>query len=136
MNGYRMSSNPGLLILVLLVFCLPGSSRAGIQEILDAIKASEFRFARSGSEVPFIPVGWLSNNYYPNAEFEPNFVFLPNAEVEQNTTSLGAGIPVYISRRDMVLVGGDISTDLIRVREGPFVDQTVVRCTPVGAWMG
>ena len=45
---------------VLLLLTAP-SAPAGMQETLEAILASEFRFARMESEVPFMPLGWLQS---------------------------------------------------------------------------
>ena len=134
----RLSLIPAMRLVLLVLFVavsLPCSLFAGMQEILDGLKASEFRFARSGSEVPFLPAGWLTHQYYPDASFEANLEILPDAEVQENATSLGAFMPLSVQSRDMVLVGVDLSLDRIKVQSGPFRDQDVVRLTPVAAWM-
>jgi len=110
-------------------------SEGGMQEVLEAIKASEFRFARQSSEVPFLPMGWLQNSYYPDASFEPDRGDLPSGDVRENTLSLGAIIPVTVRSRDMFLLGGDIGLDSISVKTAPFRDQTVFRGTPIAAWL-
>ena len=119
-----------------MTFLLAASSaKAGMQEGLEAVRASEFRFARSTSEVPFFPVGWVQDTYYPNAGFQPERESLPEASVSQNAVSMGAVIPAYVEKRNMLLLGGDITLDIVRVKSGPFRDQAVFRMTPVAAWL-
>ena len=108
---------------------------AGVQDIIDAIQASEFRFARSQSEVPFLPVTWVGDTYYPNAGFESEKGDLPSFTAEENQVTLGGVIPVYVRTRDMIIVGGDLSLDSVGIKSGSFLDQTVIRITPVAAWL-
>lgn len=108
---------------------------AAVDEILDSIRQSEFRFARSGSEVPFIPMGWLQYRYYPATSFHDDNDVLASAEAEQHSISFGAIVPVYVDQRDMLLVGGDLASDAIRVKSGPYNDQRVTRITPVATWL-
>lgn len=56
-----------------LVLALTGASPvafAGMDETLKAIQQSEFTFARTTSEVPFFPVGWVQDRFYPRAVFQ------------------------------------------------------------------
>jgi hypothetical protein len=119
----------GLLLMV------AHSASAGIQNILEAIQSSEFRFARTGSEVPFPPLGWMQNRFYPNSRFENEGGGLPQAEVEQNTFNLGGMLPPYVGPRDMLLLGGDAAWDYIAVKSGPYRDQSVLRLIPVAGWL-
>lgn len=104
-----------------------------MQEILDAVNASEFKFARSSSDVPFMPLGWAQDRFYPNAQFSGGG--LPNAGVVENTADLGAVVPPYVGQRDMLLLGGDVAWDHITVKSGPYADQSVLRLTPVTGWL-
>jgi len=122
-----------VLLLILLLGALP--ARAGMQETLEAIQASEFRFARTKSEVPFMPMGWVQDRYYPNSTFETEDGNLATASVAENTVGLGAVLPAYVAPRDMLLLGGDLSLDNIAVKSGPYADQSVLTLTPVGAWL-
>lgn len=106
-----------------------------MQEVLEAVRDSEFRFARSVSDVPFLPMGWAQDTWYPNAGFEPERGGLPAVFVEQNSASLGAFLPAYVGKRDMLLLGGDLTLDSVRIKKGIFRDQRVVRLTPVAAWL-
>jgi hypothetical protein len=87
-----------------------------MQEILDAVNASEFKFARSSSEVPFIPLGWAHDRFYPNLQFSGGG--LPNAGMVENTADLGAEVPPYVGRRDMLLRGGELAWDHITIKSG------------------
>jgi hypothetical protein len=106
-----------------------------MNEILDAIKQSEFSFMRSDSEVPFLPVAWAQDRFYPEARFEEEHGALPSAEVVENTINLGLVLPAYVARRDMVFLGADLAWDDLNVRSGPYQNQSVLRLTPVAAWM-
>jgi len=126
--GWRM------LVAILLTF--PAiRANAAVDDILEAIRQSEFRFARAGSEVPFIPVGWLQYRYYPVTAFHDEQDQLAPAEASEHAVSLGAIVPVHVDRRDMILLGGDLAWDSIQVKSGPYRDQRIARITPVAAWL-
>jgi hypothetical protein len=114
---------------------LAGPAGAGMREVLDAVESSEFRFMRTSSDVPFMPLGWLQDTYYPNTGFSADDGALPDARAAENTFSLGAVMPVYVARRDMLVAGGDLAQDYIAVKSGPYRDQNVLRLTPVAAWL-
>jgi hypothetical protein len=120
-----------------LIACVlaPLPASAGINDILEAVKQSEFSFARTTSDVPFFPVGWLQDSHYPAATFRDDRGVQPAAEATENTLSAGAVLPVYVSKRDMFIVGGDIASDRIDVAVGPYRDQRILRVTPVAAWL-
>ncbi|MEX0330782.1 MAG: DUF6268 family outer membrane beta-barrel protein [Puniceicoccaceae bacterium] len=123
------------VFLLLNLFLAGTVAHGGMQEVLEAVRESEFRFARSVSDVPFLPLGWVQDTYYPNAGFEPKRGNLPNVTIAQNTFSAGAVYPVDVRKREMVLVGGDLTMDFVGVKTGPFRDQRVLRLTPVAAWL-
>jgi hypothetical protein len=127
----RRNAALGVLIMLLTVQTVS----AGMQEIMDAVKQSEFRFARSVSEVPFYPVGWAQNQFYPRTRFTDQNGGMPSVEVQENTLSLGLVLPVYVARRDMALVGADVAWDYLRIQAGPYADQSILRLTPVAAWL-
>jgi opacity protein-like surface antigen len=118
-----------------LFFSLLLPASAGMQEILEAVKSSEFKFARSVSEVPFMPMGWMQDRFYPNSRFEDDNGVLPAADVVENTFSLGTVVPVYVANRDMLLCGGDLGWDRVDVKSGPYRDQSILRLTPVTGWL-
>jgi len=106
-----------------------------MEDIIEAIRQSEFRFARQTAEVPFIPMGWMQMRSYPRSEFEDEGNVLPSADVAERSFSMGAVLPVHVAKRDMFLLGADVARDDINVRAGPYRDQRVLRVTPVAAWM-
>ena len=124
--------NPHWLMLAGLLL-VANSASAGMQEILEAVQSSEFRFSRSTSEVPFMPLGWTQDRYYPNSQFTD--AGLPGAGVVENTASLGAVLPPYVGQRDMLFTGGDMTWDHITIKSGPYADQSVLRLTPVAGWL-
>jgi len=123
------------LVLGAVLLLVAHSAFAGMQDILEAIQSSEFRFARATSEVPFPPLGWMQNRFYPNARFDEESGVLPQAEVVENTINLGGILPGYVANRDMLVVGGDLAWDHIAVRSGPYPDQSVLRLTPAACWL-
>jgi len=139
-NQYVDGARPGngwarALLVMLSLSGVSAPATAAVDEILEAIRQSEFRFARSTSEVPFLPVGWVQYQYYPPAEFSDDQGVLAPATATEHTASAGLVVPVHVDRRDMVLIGGDVAWDSIKVKAGPYRDQRIVRITPVAGWM-
>jgi len=112
-----------------------GAARAGIDDIIDAIQSSEFRFGRAKSEVPFPPLGWVQYRAYDAAEFRDPQGQRPPAVADEAAFSIGGLLPVYVAARDMLVLGGDYSLTSIGVRSGPYVDQRVQQATLVAAWL-
>jgi hypothetical protein len=129
------NKSAGVLTLVLAILAGPPTARAGMDEILRAVQQSEFRFARTKSTVPFAPLGWVQGRRYASARFEDEQGALPAVEAQESTFGLGAVVPVYVARRDMLVLGGDASLDRIDVQTGPYQDQSVQQLTPVVAWL-
>lgn len=111
------------------------SARAGMGEVIESVRESEFRFMRAGSRVPMIPMAWATGTYYPDARFKPESGPLPEAGATEHTVAAGFVVPAYVARRDMLLVGGDVGWDYVSVTAGPYRDQSVVRVTPLAAWL-
>lgn len=111
------------------------SAFGGMNDTLQAIQQSEFSFARTTSELPFYPVGWTQNRYYPVASFKESGGNLPSATMVENTLNVGTVLPAYVAKRDMFLLGGDLAWDDLTVKTGPYPDQSILRVTPVGAWL-
>ena len=124
-----------VVALMLALATGPLTAFAGMNDILEAIQQSEFRFARSVSEVPFFPVGWAQDRFYPRAQFKDERGALPNGEVVENTFDLGCVLPAYVAKRDMLLLGTDVAWDNLDVQSGPYADQSVLRLAPVAAWL-
>ena len=130
----RINHYSGAIVFLLLLLGTM-KARAGMQETLEAIQASQFRFARTQSEVPFLPLGWLQDRYYPNSTFRPEEGNLAEATVAENTFGLGAMLPAYVAKQDMLLVGGDLTLDHIVAKSGPYSDQHVLTVTPAVGWL-
>jgi len=111
------------------------SAFAGMDDMLKAVQQSDFSFARSASEVPFYPVAWAQDRFYPSTQFKDERGVLPSGKVSENTFDFGCFLPAYIAKRDMLVLGGDIGLDRINVRSGPYPDQSILRVTPTAAWL-
>ena len=120
--------------LAALLAAIP-AAHAGVDEVLKSIQESEFVFARVKSDVPFQPIGWVQNRSFASATFEDRHGGLPGAEVRENTFAAGAVLPVYIAKRDLIVLGADLGLDRLEVRSGPYADQSVQRVTPVAGWL-
>ena len=125
----------GLLCLGLTLLAGPVRSFAGMNDTMQAIEQSEFSFARNSSELPFYPIGWTQDRYYPVASFKEEGGNLPSATMVENTVNAGAVLPAYVAKRDMALLGGDVAWDDLTVKTGPYADQSILRVTPVAAWL-
>jgi opacity protein-like surface antigen len=124
-----------VVALALAVIVNPLTTFAGMDETMKAFQQSEFSFARSVSEVPFYPIGWAQDNFYPRAEFKDERGVLPMGAVVENTFNVGLVFPAYVAKRDMLLLGTDIAWDSLDVRSGPYQDQSILRLTPVVGWL-
>ena len=124
-----------LLCIVLALLAAPLRSFAGMNDTMQAIEQSEFSFARNSSELPFYPIGWTQDRYYPVASFKEEGGNLPSATMVENTVNAGAVLPAYVAKRDMALLGGDVAWDDLTVKTGPYADQSILRVTPVAAWL-
>jgi hypothetical protein len=132
--GRRLLALTGGLITLGLGL-LPPAALAGVDSIWEAIKGSEFRFARLQTDVPFYPIGWAQDTFYPRARFKDENGVLPDGEVVENTFDLGLLAPAYVAKRDMLILGADCAWDDLHVRSGPYQDQSVLRFAPVTAWL-
>jgi hypothetical protein len=126
---------PWAIYLALAMILGPRVALAGMDETLKAFQQSEFSFARSVSEVPFYPLGWAQDTFYPRSQFKESGGGLPAATVVENTLNFGLVLPVYIARRDLFLLGADLAWDNLQVQSGPYQDQSILRVTPVAAWL-
>lgn len=125
----------GLPFMLLMALAAgPLAAFAGMDDIVNAVRQSEFSFARVVSDVPFFPLGWAQNRFYPNAKFESEGG-LPDAEVVENTFDIGLVLPAYVAQRDLLLLGGDIALDSHFVQSGPYQNQNVLQLVPVAGWL-
>jgi len=131
--GRRLIARMTLIVLAWIL--IPTIAHAGINEIVEAVQSSEFRFTRSDSEVPFFPIGWAQYQYYPGMRFEDVDSVLPDAKVVEHSVNFGLVVPAYVAKRDMLLLGGDFALESLRVTSGPYDDQSIVRVTPVVSWL-
>jgi hypothetical protein len=132
-----MRNNSLRIALALLLAAGLGLSTAfaGLNETLKAIQQSEFTFTRTVSEVPFFPMGWVQDAFYPRAVFHDRLGLQPDGVVVENTVGLGLFLPAYVGKRDMLLLGADLASDNLDIKSGPYPDQRILRLTPVIAWL-
>jgi opacity protein-like surface antigen len=123
------------LLCALLLALAPLRSPGGAAEIMKAVQESDFRFSRSTSEVPFMPMAWAQNRYYTKTTLEDTQGIKPEAVVFEDTINFGFVMPTYVAKRDMVVVGMDTAWDKIEIRSGPYEDQSILRITPIFGYM-
>lgn len=93
-----------LLVLLLASLAPPALAEGFIQRQFDAFEASEIRFARSETNTPFTPIAFLGVSRYGEAEVEATDRGVA-LTYDVTKVSQGAGFPLVLGRRDVVLFG-------------------------------
>ena len=100
----------------LLLFARPAPAPA--DGLLDALVTrfaqSDFIFPRGNSDVPFIPLGWISATEYNRASFTRPDNSSSDVDYRQSNLSEGALLPVPVGSRDAVVVGEWVSATQLR----------------------
>jgi hypothetical protein len=121
----------------LFALLLLGASRTlgSVDSLIEAVQNSEFRFARTQSDVPFPPAGWLEVRYTPRTEFKSSSGEIAPGSFVETAFSQGVIGPVYVSQRDMLLLGENVFLEKADVQTGPYSDQRVLAVVPMAAWL-
>ena len=126
-----------LRLAFLFALLLPGAARTlgSVDSLIEAVQNSEFRFARTQSDVPFPPAGWMEVRYTPRTDFKSSSGGIAPGSFVETAFSQGLLGPVYISQRDMVLLGENVFLEKADVQSGPYSDQRVLSVVPMAAWL-
>jgi len=118
---------------LLATACAINTSRAeGVQEIARAFAESDWRFQRSVSNAPFLPVGWIAVTQYGDTKFTGESGDQVQESFSQRTVSQAAMLPLPVGRRDAFVFGEWVSWTSIDV-QGPGRDFDVLSLAlPIG----
>ncbi|MDA8962353.1 hypothetical protein N9H37_03260, partial [Congregibacter sp.] len=106
-----------------------------VQDTVSAFESSDFVFQRGGSNAPFIPIAYLSARTYGEARID-NALTGETLEFQQQGASAATGIPVLLSSRDALVIGGYLSSNRFATSDGSVDDFRVDTVgLPLG-WFG
>jgi hypothetical protein len=114
---------------------LASPAHAFIDDIIETVQRSEFRFVRSDSEIPFVPLSWVQTRSYLSTELVGETGGPPPGTFSETAFSEGLVLPAYVSTRDMLLLGEEVLFDKLDVESGPYSDQRVVSVAPIAVWL-
>ena len=80
--------------------------------MIEAIMRSDFIFDRNISNVPFIPLAYLTLNQQHNLEFSGGCVDI-DCEFDYQSMSHGLAMPVWVGKKHMFLLGESLETKTI-----------------------
>jgi hypothetical protein len=133
LNRSARASAAALLVLL----SSHGVSRAEnlIDNLVRRFTESEFEFARAKSDVPFVPVAWITGSGYQEGEFVRPDGSAGDVTYRESSLTEGAFLPLPLGRRDAVVVGEWLSTTKFDLNNAPARDLKVFSvAVPVG-WM-
>lgn len=99
----------GISLLIPALFS--GSSQAAGERLIEAILKSDFQFDRNISNVPFFPLGYLSASYHDALEIDAPISSPSNTEFSYRSFNQGFGLPVWVGKKDMLILGESIELD-------------------------
>lgn len=111
----------------------PGGARAdGVQEIARAFAESDWRFQRSVSNAPFLPVGWIAVTQYGDTKFTGDSADPLPESFSQRTVSQAAMLPLPVGRRDAIVFGEWVSWTSIDVQDASRDFDVLSLSLPIG----
>lgn len=121
--------------LCILALIFSNSAFAVGEGLLDRIMRSDFVFDRDQSNVPFVPIGWLTASKQNNLSIDEVDNVLETTVCGQNdncdfdfqSLSQGFGLPVYVDKKNMIILGETLDSDLLEF------DSSSTRVNTVGA---
>jgi hypothetical protein len=81
-----------------------------IDELVRRFSESDIQFQRTESDVPFVPVAWLSASDYQETQFVRPDGSSTDLSYRQSSFSEGALLPLPLGKRDAVVIGEWVST--------------------------
>jgi hypothetical protein len=130
MNSRRLSRSGSVLVLLLSLPIL--ASASVIDEILTRLEQSEFIFDRAASDVPFVPLSWVGVSAYGDSTLT-----LPRGTLEFDELAFSqmAVLPVWVGKRDLVLLGECVTWQQLKFRSPLTATRNVTGVMPVVAWL-
>jgi hypothetical protein len=129
-----MNRNWSLIATGALVFWTM-SSRAGIDQMVEALSQSDILFPRAQTEVPFIPLGWATYHYYTDSAFvsssNPNL----NGSFAEQQASVGAVLPAYVCGANLLMAGLNTDYTLFNFKNSAQPDSQLWTLMPLAGYL-
>ena len=108
---HRLSATKRCFYFFLLMIF--NSHAYGFGEVLlDKLLRSDFIYDRGITELPFIPIGYLAATHQDTLTLEPCPLTKPACEYKYQSLAQGAGIPVWVGQKNMLIVGQTLNVDV------------------------
>ncbi len=120
------------LLLVALVFPAANLWSGIVEDTLTKIRRSEFVFPITESNAPFIPLSWVNATYYTDSQVD-----LTTGELSFTVQAVSQALfaPVWVGKKDMVLVGEYGSWQKIKIEVPNPSEMKVTTFVPMVAWV-
>lgn len=120
-----------LIAMALLVFANEGHAEGLVESLVLRFSQSDFEFLRARSNVPFLPVAWVSATEYEASQLNPTNDALPTLSSQQSAVSQGAFVPIALGQRDILVVGEWLSWTQFDLDPGEELE-VVSASVPIG----
>jgi hypothetical protein len=107
-SSANRSCHRRLAAVLLLAILYEHSAHAEglVDALVTRFTQSDFVFPRGNSDVPFLPLAWVSTSYYNDATFtQPGNNGSTDIGYRQSSLSEAAIAPIPVGRRDALVVG-------------------------------
>ena len=103
-----------------------------IDTLIERLERSEFVFGQSEGNAPFPPVAWVSVR-----SFGDSVLPLTNGEIRFANLSASQSLilPVWVGRKDMVLVGESLTWQQITFKSPLAIRHSITSAMPLAAWL-
>jgi len=114
------------------ICCIAADEAYAVGErILDAVMRSDFVFDRNLSNVPFFPLGYVVGTYQDSLTLSE--CHQPECDVNYASLSEGAGLPVWVGQKNMLILGQSLEFDRLKSESGNVNDVNTVGA--LAAWI-
>jgi hypothetical protein len=103
--------------ILLLLLMVTGSKAYAFGDVLiDKILRSDFIYDRGITNMPFIPIGYLTATHQDKLEVEPCPFAQQECEFQYQSISQGAGLPVWVGQKNMLILGETLDVDVFKTK--------------------
>ncbi len=100
-------------------------SEAVGEMLINKVMQSDFIFDRGISNVPFLPIGYLQFTDQQDIKFSEQCVVETNCQFNYQSVQQGFGLPVYIDKKYMIILGETLESNHIDSAFGDYRIDTV-----------
>jgi hypothetical protein len=121
--------------ILLLSTTRPSAADGLIDELIQRFAQSDFQFQRVASDIPFLPVAWLTATTYGNAQFVRPDGGIAGVDYHQTSLSEGGLLPVPLGVRDAVAIGEWLSSTDFRLEHTSRPNVSVLSVSVPLGWL-